>query len=561
MAGFDYQDFPISNISLKPLPLGQHDFTKLRANNEFYIDKTDLIAEIAKIRKPVFFSRPRRFGKSLLVSTFKSLFSRGLTDFHGLAIEKVWSDKTYRVIHLDFSSLANVQTKDFKIHFNRLILAAFNIKETSDPLDKFGSPLDPGELLRIFLHRLSKSSIVLLIDEYDAPIVQRLGKPAELYEISCILKDFYTAIEKDKSRFRFIFITGVTKFTESAIFSVFSNLQDLSLDIKYHGLLGFNTYDVLRTLRPYVEKASKVLKISVGVINRLISYYYGGFNFSLYKPDDNICNPWSILNFLHDPEQGFRSYWFQDSPRLLFFKEYLKVKNDFDFIDYNDRDIKIKRSELQSYFSITNIPDRILLFNEGYFRQYFGPSLENPRENAELNIVNHEISEELLRLYLSVNNLKPNIEIENAVANLVKYIDEHDILGIFELVNLILKNVATNKTVFRDSRSLNDIIFATISLAAQKFYTDKEFKILQIVGEVNFLTPKTDFYLECLFFRPENFQAEYYTQRPLAEAISKIDLGETKDWKYLAKAEEYRLVMSISPYEKILLPEYSVLLF
>ena len=201
MAGFDYQDFPISNISLKPLPLGQHDFTKLRANNEFYIDKTDLIAEIAKIRKPVFFSRPRRFGKSLLVSTFKSLFSRGLTDFHGLAIEKVWSDKTYRVIHLDFSSLANVQTKDFKIHFNRLILAAFNIKETSDPLDKFGSPLDPGELLRIFLHRLSKSSIVLLIDEYDAPIVQRLGKPAELYEISCILKDFYTAIEKDKSRF------------------------------------------------------------------------------------------------------------------------------------------------------------------------------------------------------------------------------------------------------------------------------------------------------------------------------------------------------------------------
>ena len=205
-----------------------------------YVDKTHLISKIESQISPLFFSRPRRFGKSLLVNTLACLFSRGLSYFHGLEIEKSWNDTIYQVVRLDFSSLAGRSVSSFKNGLMRRILKNFKIHEL-DILKKYDNPSD---LLVDILDDQDNNSLVLLIDEYDAPLTHNINRPRKLNEIMDLLNDFYATIKQYTDKFPLIFITGITRANHVSIFSSFNNLKDISLENGYNDLLGFKYNDL-----------------------------------------------------------------------------------------------------------------------------------------------------------------------------------------------------------------------------------------------------------------------------------------------------------------------------
>ncbi|MCI6796519.1 MAG: AAA family ATPase, partial [Succinatimonas sp.] len=220
---------------IKQLPLGIQNFHELREDDFFYVDKTSFIYELVKPKKGFYFlSRPRRFGKTLLLSTFESLFKYGLKDFNDLAIEKLWTDdKTYPVIRLDFSQLCSdlSDLKSFQTGFEILLSDALSANNLELPPKKM-----EGDKLSFRFSRLleqnSAISPVLLIDEYDAPVNYCLDNQALCKQISNELSSFYAMLKRQSSRFRFMFVTGICKYGTIDIFSSGSFIQDLSLSTK-----------------------------------------------------------------------------------------------------------------------------------------------------------------------------------------------------------------------------------------------------------------------------------------------------------------------------------------
>ena len=145
------------------IPLGLVDFSNIRESNMIYVDKTKALSTIARLRTPIFFSRPRRFGKSLLLTTLSCLFSKGLEYFHGLDIEKTWNDKTYQIVHLDFSTMAGKKTQDFKKALGERVLGEFCAHGVVNQFDNQGVR-DPDSILHDIAKKLLNNSVVLLID-------------------------------------------------------------------------------------------------------------------------------------------------------------------------------------------------------------------------------------------------------------------------------------------------------------------------------------------------------------------------------------------------------------
>ena len=162
-----------ASCDLRRLPYANIGFADMRERQKIYVDKTALIYQIAIQDEPIFFSRPRRFGKTLLVNTLASLFTDGLKYFKGLAIEKMWQDKTYEVIRLDFSSIANKNVQAFKIALNDTLVTAFNVEGIVPQFNDKGIR-DPDRVLNEIIRKKINNSIVLLIDEYDAPLIHNI---------------------------------------------------------------------------------------------------------------------------------------------------------------------------------------------------------------------------------------------------------------------------------------------------------------------------------------------------------------------------------------------------
>ncbi|MGN1209599.1 MAG: AAA family ATPase, partial [Duodenibacillus sp.] len=203
----------MSSSAVKPLPLGRSDFSALRFRNCIYVDKTDLLCALCGNDDKVLLVRPRRFGKSLLVSAFASLFRHGLREFQGLKIEKTWTDRTYNVVRLDFSLAKDFSSlEQFLAQFNGMLADA--VAEAGLVIES--APDDPVGSFQTLLSRQPQSSLVLLIDEYDAPLTAHLDN-RELFEaVQQQLSRFYAAVKSREGCLRFFFMTGITKFANTS---------------------------------------------------------------------------------------------------------------------------------------------------------------------------------------------------------------------------------------------------------------------------------------------------------------------------------------------------------
>ncbi len=303
---------------LPPLPLGESDFSALRGWNALYVDRTELIYSLAETGGMFFLARPRRFGKSLLVSTFESLFRHGLRDFRGLAIEHLWNDKTYTVVHLDFSLAQHFGTlEEFQEQFGLMLRLAAEEAGLTIP-NVSGDPIDDFVTL---LALRDCNSLVLLIDEYDAPFTAHFDNPALFAQIRDCLSWFYSAIKSYGGCLRFFFMTGITMMSRTGIFSSI-NIQNISLDPRYGTLLGFTEEDIENTFGPHLDFAAQTLGISrAEVMSRLLENY-DGFTFD-DEADTHVCSPWSVLNFLDGPHRGFWHYWFESGGNPMVLTKFL----------------------------------------------------------------------------------------------------------------------------------------------------------------------------------------------------------------------------------------------
>ena len=354
------------------------NFRDLIDNNRIYVDKTALICQIAKDEKgPYFISRPRRFGKSTLINTFHELFAHGTERFKGLEIELLWKDKTYKVIHLDFSTFREVPSNS---SFNKEFMDAFKLSLEEAGIEPTKENIDsPANLLKKTLD--TESEVVLLVDEYDAPLTAVLNDSNEFEDRRKILSNFYLTVKSCGGKFRFIFITGVTYYSHTSIFTAFNNLKDLTLDLRYGALLGYTSEELELYFGEYIDNAVEVLnkkyhteRYTHDLVVSELKRNYDGYSFD-EEALNHVYNPWSIVNFFDAPVRGFIPYWVVSggsTPTFLvnYLKQGLEKYNTDDLQSLLNIDSTVNSAAEYLYPKIENMANLDLfaiLYQAGYF--------------------------------------------------------------------------------------------------------------------------------------------------------------------------------------------------
>ncbi len=305
------------------LPIGNPSFESIRKGGFIYVDKTRGVVELAR-RQHVMLVRPRRFGKSLLVSTLESLFRDGAPAFKGLDAYTLWNEPQRKVVHLDFSTIRDASTREeceerLAQHLALAIVQAESIpwSEAIDEVLRMQS-LGALPLWEMYLMRQEARSLVVLIDEYDAPLTARLQDPAGFEIWRGVLEGFFQTTKRYSGKLRFLFVTGIMRFREASLFAAFNNIVDVSQEPAFGDLLGFTEEEIKRFFRPYVERAGSALGMRAEDVLKAMRRYYEGFCFD-EAAAKHVYQPWSVLRFLDQPSTRFKHYWFESvgAPAVL----------------------------------------------------------------------------------------------------------------------------------------------------------------------------------------------------------------------------------------------------
>ena len=293
-------------------PVDTDQFQEIREQGMLYVDKTDMMYELANKYKYVFLARPRRFGKSLLCNTFKAYFlgqkelfdacpepefmvsSSNQRGLKVMELEKEW--KTYPVLHFDMSEMRNCKTTDQMEEVLSLMLTKYESQYgKKKDTDIAGSRF---HYLLSHIHEMTGEKVVVIIDEYDTPLLRNLYNINILEECRGLLRSFYQTLKLDGAYLRFVFITGVTKFSQVSIFSELNNLKQISMLDDYSGICGITQEELDTTLRPCVEEYAENLGITTDEAYALLKKNYDGYHFSENSKD--IYAPFSLLNAFND---------------------------------------------------------------------------------------------------------------------------------------------------------------------------------------------------------------------------------------------------------------------
>ena len=292
-------------MALKLYPVGIQTFERIRKENKLYIDKTEYIYRMTHSGGCYFFlSRPRRFGKSLLVSTFESYFSGKKELFEGLAIEKLeqeWME--YPVLHFDMSGGKHMEKEQLEDYLSNRLEAEerkWGITHT-----KRGANDRLTELITT-AYEISGKQVVVLIDEYDAPMLDVAHDKETLDVLRNVMRNFYSPLKMCEPMLRFVFLTGITKFSQVSIFSELNNIKNISLDDEYAGVCGITKEELLTQMSEDIDVLAEALEMTREETIAKLKENYDGYHFSPASPD--VFNPYSLLNCFDD--KNFGAYWF-----------------------------------------------------------------------------------------------------------------------------------------------------------------------------------------------------------------------------------------------------------
>ena len=364
-------------------PIGIQDFEKLRTNGYSYVDKSRFVYKLATEGEYYFLSRPRRFGKSLFLSTLEAYFQGKKELFEGLAIydlERDW--KKYPIFHIDLNT-ANFREKDSLYMVLNDYLTTWECK--------YGARESEATLALRFKGVIARAAekegcgVVILIDEYDKPILQTLRDPELQAEHRAQLKAFYSVLKTQDRYIKFAFLTGVTKFGKVSVFSDLNNLTDISMDHRYISICGMTEKELLTNFKEGIgELASANEDNETETIDKL-RMRYSGYHFE--ENSEEIYNPFSVLNTLANSR--YDDYWFKADTHT-FLIDILK-KHDYCITDLNKTQVK---ANMMNNVDFNPIP---VIYQSGYLTI---KSYDERFKNYQLGIPNKEVEEGILNTLL-----------------------------------------------------------------------------------------------------------------------------------------------------------------
>lgn len=297
--------------ALKLYPIGIQTFEEIIKKSMLYVDKTEYVYRMANSGKYFFLSRPRRFGKSLLTSTFHSYFAGKKELFKGLAIEKLEMEWTeFPVLHFDMSGGKHLDKDELETYIGYQLENLEHKFGITQHREGVNNRLDN---LITTAYKQTNKQVVVLIDEYDAPLLDVVHEDEKLPILRNVMRNFYSPLKKCESYLRFVFLTGITKFSQMSIFSELNNITNISMRDDYAGICGITMDELTTQMSADVDAlAEKMGKTREETLDKLREYY-DGYHFSAKSPD--VFNPYSLLNAIAAGELDF--YWFLPALRPI----------------------------------------------------------------------------------------------------------------------------------------------------------------------------------------------------------------------------------------------------
>jgi len=292
-------------MATKLYPIGMQTFSEIREEDFLYVDKTEYIYRMTHTSGKYFFlARPRRFGKSLLVSTMQSYFEGKKELFKGLAVDKLEKEWTeYPVLHFDMSGGKHMEPEQLKLYLGYILKDQEKKWGINEP--RIGANNRLIDLINTAYEKSGKQ-VVVLIDEYDAPMLDVAHEKEQLDVLRNIMRNFYSPLKYSEAKLRFVFLTGITKFSQVSIFSELNNITNVSMDDEYAGICGITKEELLENMSDDIDMLADALGYSREMMIAKLKENYDGYHFSKKSPD--VFNPYSLLNCFSKKELG--AFWF-----------------------------------------------------------------------------------------------------------------------------------------------------------------------------------------------------------------------------------------------------------
>jgi hypothetical protein len=412
-------------------PVGYQDFKAIREEGFLYVDKTALIYRLVKTSKYVFLSRPRRFGKSLLTSTLHYYFEGCKELFEGLAMESLEADWIqYPVLHFDLG-----QVKEFTIEGLRNSLhKMLDRYDGSFGITTSGTPGGRLNELIYELYQKTGRQVVLLIDEYDAPIMDVLHKPDMLREVRNVMREFYASLKANERYLKFVFITGVSTFSQMGIFSELNNLDVITNSNDYAAICGITEQELRDNFSRGIEKMAQTRQWTTEETLAQLKDKYDGYHFTETMVD--IYNPFSLIKALKESKPG--NYWFDTGTSASLVNALQRYVGDFK-LDLADIDSGRWFSESEFLNSLEDRANIIpLLYQTGYLTI---KACNASKTKYVLGMPNSEVRTGLLRnlapLYTQANPDK----MFNSAIDASEALLEGDIDHAMEILRSVLKSI------------------------------------------------------------------------------------------------------------------------
>ena len=415
-------------MALKLYPIGIQTFEEIIKNNLLYIDKTEYIFRMTHTSGKYFFlGRPRRFGKSLLVSTFDSYFSGKKDLFAGLAIEKLEKDWTeYPVLHFDMSGGKHMEKEQLEDYLDYIL------KEQERKWGITNPPIGANnrliELITTAYEKTGKQ-VVVLIDEYDAPMLDVAHEKESLDVLRNIMRNFYSPLKMCEPKLRFVFLTGITKFSQVSIFSELNNITNISMRDDYAGICGITKEQLLGNMSEDINALAEAQGLSREEAISKLKENYDGYHFSPVSPD--VFNPYSLLKCFD--EKNFGAYWFASgTPTYL-----INMMKKFEVLPSDISRVEADESEFDA--PTENMPTIMpLLYQSGYItikdydKEFNYYTLDVPNKEVKVGL-----TKALIPSYVTPNTLATT----NTARRIAQCLAKQDMEGALQLLKTYLGTV------------------------------------------------------------------------------------------------------------------------
>ena len=413
---------------LKRLPVGIQTFEKIIDNDMLYIDKTEYIWNLIHLSNYIFLSRPRRFGKSLLVSTIQSYFEGRKDLFKGLFIETVEKEWTqYPVLRFDMSTAKHCNKEELELELSSKLTGYEAIYGKGAP-----DQIKPNQRLQGLIeraHAMTGKQVVILIDEYDAPLLDVVHRDEDLVELRQVMRNFYSPLKASDPYLKFVFLTGITKFSQLSIFSELNNLKNISMDPNFGAICGITKEEVLTKMQDYIEQLAVANEWTNDEAVDQLTKQYDGYHFTW--PSSDIFNPFSLLNAMQD--KRLDCYWFASgTPTYLveMMRKFNTLPADLTKMEGSAYDFDAPTE------SMTTIMP--LLYQSGYItikdydKQFGSYTLSIPNKEVRIGL-----TRALVPAYVNTSPLVAG----NTARNMARCLVKEDIDGMLKLLQTFLSTI------------------------------------------------------------------------------------------------------------------------